>query len=749
MHGGTCRGHIAMTIRELRRARSTAPGGPEFPSLVRAFAPLVFGSASLLAPDQSEILDRVFVGVFHAFASQWRRLPRNTVIASWLLRSTWLAVRRERRRMKLPTPSRASPAGVSTAVLGALVRMRRGLQDALVLGCVLQADIPETARALRRHAARAIALRDRGLDKLRKALRTRAPGVDLPKLLAQVPRTMPTEFECGALAQVEDWSPRTRKSGLVRGIRRAWRWVALERAARRVVAVLGSGVCLLILIVAAFVWSLRQGHLTRWFVEQSSRRLAKEMPEVAEPARPWPARSPDASGETPPPPRSAAALYGLTNVWTARLSFTPGQWKALAPSRVPPVPNLMRPDGMMQLRNPKARRSGLAGVVGLDFNWARAHLEFAGAQFSSVGVRYRGNGTYLNSLFGLKQPFKVGLDKFVKGQHLAGIHTLNFVNAIPDNSYMHDALAQHLFHELGVPGPRTAYAYLTLDVPGHFQRQPLGLYVLVENVDADFAADRFGSPDVPIFKPVTTQLFEYLGEDWSAYADIYDLKTRATPQQLDRLVDFARLLAQADDSEFTQRVSDYIGLNEFAGFLAGNVLISSYDGFLSNGQNFYMYMDPGTGKFGFLPWDHDHGWGEFGYIGTDERRERACIWRPSTYEHRFLDRMLKVEAFRHLYRRHLERALEGPFTVDRLYPQIDRIGAIIRPAVAAESDFRLKRFDIAISTNWLEGPRDGAPEGPRAPVHQIKRFIAGREQSVRDQLEGRAQGEILSRGPGR
>ena len=63
VHGGTCRGHIAMTIRELRRARSTAPGGPEFPSLVRAFAPLVFGSASLLAPDQSEIVERVFVTV--------------------------------------------------------------------------------------------------------------------------------------------------------------------------------------------------------------------------------------------------------------------------------------------------------------------------------------------------------------------------------------------------------------------------------------------------------------------------------------------------------------------------------------------------------------------------------------------------------------------------------------------------------------------------------------------------------------
>ena len=79
---------------------------------------------------------------------------------------------------------------------------------------------------------------------------------------------------------------------------------------------------------------------------------------------------------------------------------------------------------------------------------------------------------------------------------------------------------------------------------------------------------------------------------------------------------------------------------------------------------------------------------------------------------------MKVEAFRAIYRRQLEHA--GRTLHRRPAVRADRqLTQVIRPAVAAESDFRLKRFDLAISTNWVAGPRDGAPEGPKAPVHQL------------------------------
>jgi hypothetical protein len=59
---------------------------------------------------------------------------------------------------------------------------------------------------------------------------------------------------------------------------------------------------------------------------------------------------------------------------------------------------------------------------------------------------------------------------------------------------------------------------------------------MVGAVDNKFTAERFGSKATPIFKPVTCNLFEHLGDEWSAYAPIYDLKTKATAEQQRRII---------------------------------------------------------------------------------------------------------------------------------------------------------------------------------------------------------------------
>lgn len=500
--------------------------------------------------------------------------------------------------------------------------------------------------------------------------------------------------------------------------------------------------CLAGLIAAlggALAWLGSRGYLNAWFLRQGQKGVAKEFPELAEPARAW---SPGPAASTP---RDSAELYSISNIWPARLRFTAKHWKNIAPSAVPPVRDAFKDHGRIVLRNPKASRSGLAGVIGLEFNWTPAQLEFAGAAFTNVAVRYRGNGTYLNSLYGPKQSFKIDLNKFQKGQSLAGLDELNLLNSIPDNTYLRDALAQQLFRDLGVPAPRTTYAYLAIDVPGLFTNQALGLYPMVENIDGDFAKDRFGSKKTPIFKPVTYDLFDYLGDDWSAYAEIYDLKTEAAPAQLARVPEFARLVSKADDAEFQQKLGEYLDIREFAAFVAGHVLLSACDGFLANGQNYYLYLHPRTGKFGFISWDQDHSFGEFGYVGTAEKREQLSLWKPWLYDFKFLRRAMAAPEFRAAYEKVLREALERHFTRERMFARVDALAATIRPAVQAENPFRLRRFDQAVSSEWLPGPRDGAPEGPRAPVHQIKRFIENRIASVRDQLDGKSEGLELGR----
>jgi hypothetical protein len=474
-----------------------------------------------------------------------------------------------------------------------------------------------------------------------------------------------------------------------------------------------------------------------------TRQMAKDNPEVLVPARPWPVTPEDIAHAAQGLPKNTAELYDPKKIWPAKLSFTREQWEQIQPTRITPVRSLIQ-NGRIILRNPKAKRSGLSGALGYDFNWAEANFEFSGKDFGKVGARYRGNGTYVTSLYGSKQSYKVDLNKHEK-KKLAGIDELNFVNSIPDFSYVHDSMAQRVFRELGVVAPRTTYAYLSISVPGKWTNQALGLYCVIENIDNDFAEDRFGSKIVPIFKPVTYDLFVDMGSTWKDYEKIYDLKTEATDEQLKRVIEFAKFVTHSTDQEFAAKLADFLDIEEVAAFLAGHVLLSSYDGFLTNGQNYYLYLDPRSNKFGFISWDQDHSWGEFGHIGTAVQREEASIWKPAVYDFRFLERALEAPAFREAYRRKLEEGLKTIFTKEKLYPEIDQLAAAIRPAVAAESDFRLKRFDQAVSSKWVPGDRDAGPaEGPRAPVHQIKRFIENRIASVRAQLDGKSEGRQMS-----
>jgi len=526
---------------------------------------------------------------------------------------------------------------------------------------------------------------------------------------------------------------------LVRRTLRSIYWARWRRRCRIAVRCLGV-FSILAIIAGMYLASLwRSGRLMAWFIAASALHDARKVPGLDQAARPWPTDPPPAtdlkSFQTP------ADLYHTTNIWLAQLKFSAEQWKALEPRRIDPVPRLVQPNGEVLLRNPKAQRSGLAGALGYDFEWAEADLELGGASLPKSRARFKGNGTYLLSLYGWKRSFKVDLKK--SSQTLGGIDDINFTNLIDDRSYMSDALAYELFREAGVPAPRTAYAWLTVSVTGKWERKPLGLYLLLENVGHAFALERFGSRNTPLFKPVTYHLFEDLGEDWPAYAAIYDLKTKTRDEQRRRVIEFSHLVSHATDADFGKRVGDYLDLDEFARFLACLVLLSSYDGLLSDGQNFYIYLDPDSNKFGFIPWDLDHAWGGFYLIGTRKEREKASIWHPWIGRNRFLERVMAVEEFRTLYRARLEDSFAKLFVPSRLSQRIDEIARVIRSPIAAESSLRLQWFDIAVGDKSAAARSPtGGSKGPNRPVHQLKRFIEARAKSVREQLDGTSKGVI-------
>lgn len=385
----------------------------------------------------------------------------------------------------------------------------------------------------------------------------------------------------------------------------------------------------------------------------------------------------------------------------------------------------------------EGKRNGLASTMGIEFKYVHADLEFEGQPLKDVAVRYKGNGTYMESRGGLKRSFKIDLNKYVKGQKIAGLTTLNFHNNVADASWMNEVLSYRLYREAGVPAPRTAYARVFVTVPGKYERQLLGLYSLVEAIDNDFADDNFATKKGAIFKPVTPNLFADLGDAWSKYKQIYDPKGDVSADDAQRVIDFARFVTKADEAEFAAKLGDFVELEATARYFAVTVWLATMDSILALGQNYYLYLHPKTHRFQFLPWDLDHSFGQF--MGGDANAQLS-IQRPWRGENRFLERLFKVEAFKALYLAKLGELSETLFIPARFAQQVDELAATLRPVVEEESKEKLARFDRAVSGESATPAAGGGP-GPGGPGGMggkpIKPFTMVRAQSVIDQLAGK------------
>jgi len=533
--------------------------------------------------------------------------------------------------------------------------------------------------------------------------------------------------------------PMPKPCGMQSGLRWYW-WLALAATAGLIMLL--NLVRLVLGVIIAVVWLVTNPKVQIWFWVNGIHRELRQ-PNADPPAAP--AHAPVTLATNAAALRTAPDLFRAINVWDAHLKFTSNQWAALEPKSVPPIRDFLKPDGSATLRNPAAIRPGLAGVLGIDLPWSAGELEFGGLRFTNVAARFKGNGTFLGAVRSHKRSFKLDLNQEAPGQRLAGRSTLNFHNLVADPSNLHDALACEFFREAGVPAPRTAFARLRLTVGGRFENRLLGLYLLVENPDAAWAREQFGVDGVALFKPVTYELFANLGDDWAAYAPVYDPKTKTTAAQQGRLIALAKFFSAAGETQFAAEIGKFIDLPEFASFLACQALLANYDSILSNGQNFLLYLDPRTDRFGFIPWDHDHCWGQFPFIGTADERAHASVREPWVGPDRFLARMVAVPAVRQLYEAELKRLRETLFVPERLSRRLDELAAVVRPFIAEESTERLGKFESVTGnprTNALSGQKAAGAERPGLP---LKEFFATRAESVSAQLAGQSEGVILKR----
>jgi putative membrane-bound dehydrogenase-like protein len=423
-------------------------------------------------------------------------------------------------------------------------------------------------------------------------------------------------------------------------------------------------------------------------------------------------------------------VFGQTKLWAIHLDIPAKEYEAMQPAvggfgfpGAPPAPPAPKKD----------KRDSERNLFGTEFPWVEGDLTADGKRYKKVGLHYAGDMTYFASSRGLKRPLKIEFNKF-DDQRFHGLTSLQ-LHAMPmDPAKGREVLAYSVFRAAGVPAPRTAFAEVTLTVPGKYDKEYLGLYTLVENVDQRFLVDRFGTDKGLLMKPFQVRSVEHLGDDWERYKGQYRPQTEPTKDETKRVIAFARLVNQAGDEQFRKEIDAYLDTDEFLHFLAASALTTNLESPFALGHNYFLYLHPKTNKFVFIPGDLEFALANFLLMGTADQLMDLSLTHPYSGDNKLVERLLAIKDASEKYQKLLKELSETAFTKEQLLKEIDAVEKITREPLAKEKKAAEAR---------KEGPAGFGPPGGAGPQPpSLKAFAEKRTASVAAQLAGKSKGYL-------
>jgi hypothetical protein len=424
-------------------------------------------------------------------------------------------------------------------------------------------------------------------------------------------------------------------------------------------------------------------------------------------------------------PASPKDVFGFDRLHTIELRISPQRWKLLEPGE---GSRALRSAADTSAAEGVALRPGSASEA---FAYVKTDLHFDGQALANVGIRFKGNLSYTVSAGSPRRPMKLDFERFSPGQRFVGLATLNLNNQALDPSQAREALAFELFRDMGAPAPRTGFALVTLTVPGLYDREFLGLYTLIEEVDRQFIKRHFPERNGLLLKPQGMRGLAYFEGDWKQHESRYRPKSDVDPKLAGRVVALARLVHKADDAEFVEQISSYLDVDGFLKYVAVNAALCNFDSFLSTGHNYYLYVNPADGRATFIPWDMNMSFGGYTWVGTADQIAEVSMLHPYVDHNRLIERVFAVPAYRDAYRRHVQSLIEGPLSPRRIRRRLADVESFVRQAGEAAA-----RAGKAGSP----ATRPSAYARLRPPA--IVPFVETRVTSLRAQLDGKSTGFV-------
>ncbi len=301
----------------------------------------------------------------------------------------------------------------------------------------------------------------------------------------------------------------------------------------------------------------------------------------------------------------------------------------------------------------------------------------------SLAIRLRGN----TSLSAAKKSFKIDMNAVIPGQKIADLEKLNINANQNDPSLLRAGLGWNIIRRMGLAGSRTSHVKLVLN--GEY----MGAYLNTEHFDEEFVEEYWDKDNGNLYKCLYPATLEYIGSDPDDYKfelfgrRVYELKTNTDEDDYADLAEFIDVLNNTPEADFPCAIEQVFNVADFLKVQAFDVVSGNWDGYAGNKNNFYLYHNPQTDLFEYIPYDLDNTWG-IDWVNQDWENRNPYAW--STEYRPLYDRLMAVPEYRQWYTHYLRRMASEWAHPDSVSAYLDPRQALLSPAIAEDAYYPLQ-----------------------------------------------------------
>lgn len=284
-----------------------------------------------------------------------------------------------------------------------------------------------------------------------------------------------------------------------------------------------------------------------------------------------------------------------------------------------------------------------------------ASMEYNGNTYDSVGVKLKGQTSFMQLNGSQKFSFDINMDTYVDGQDVSGYESFNLNNGFQDPSVMRDVVYKHLIRP-HVPAARACFAQL------YINGENWGHYCMVQDLDSDFIREWWWSNDGTRWRADRppgsgggmggqwgdgTAALNYLGPDTADYQQYYTLGRSEQEHPWEALVTVCDKLNNTPIAQLKDTLEKYMDIDRCLWHLAAENAMGDDDSYIYKGKMDYsLYWDPETRRMTTQEID-----------GNSVLENQALNWSPFYHadnaNYPLLNRVLQVQELRQRYLAHL------------------------------------------------------------------------------------------------